>query len=809
MRLSQTRFASIYLALLAVLVSPALGVPDQRAQSWKPQRLHGSAQFPVDGLQYIVLPVGHSETLQKAVDDFAELLEARTGRLPTIRSEGTGRPKNALYFEEVSENRERGGAFTIRHDRTRVQIRSADASGWGNALYTIAEDLLGARWYWSGDLGFEWVAPLRTHFPLGPWHEAPAFVQRRFYPANTDYARRNRLNRIYEFNHNLARVFGPESFETNPEVFAKVNGRRKVPKGSAGTDPQPDFTQPAAVEIAARAAREHFETNPESASFSLSINDNVLFDTTSETEAVVSPLRYFRRRPDYTNLVFGFMNRVAEQVFATENALQTASGKERYLTALAYYWTEPAPTIPIHPRVMPVLTSDRAQWHDPDYRAEDKALIQAWAASGAERIATWDYYFGAPYPYPRQFNQWIAESLRFMADSGVDVFFSQLPAFWGLDGVKPWLGTQLLWDPFQELSTLLDEFYPAFFGPAAEPMRRFYEVAEAHRNTHEGTAEWIKLYKDESGIALFPAEVLRTLRAHLDAAVDVLKSSEAIQDAAMEPPLPADRFARRVEVASRAFRLTEHYAAMDRARQALVIACFDGARSEAVAHLLETFQSVRRQYLDEFERYFEDNDYAPERRHLELSQSEPSALARAQIESRSAKATRSLVSDPGLHHRGYAERNFIGPCLPYLDGWHLDYRPSQFFSVEASAQSKGSAGLRIEGADILSVFGRFPVVSKQEYLLSLDASWHISLDNRVHLHFTWLDREGSTLSSEIPLRWPIEGRDEVTAIQIPLRAPINACAVRIRLVVSRQYAGDFFDIESFNFEEILDGFIKK
>lgn len=787
-----------------MLVSPALGVPDERAQSWKPQRLHGSAQFPVDGLQNIVLPVGHTETLQKAVDDFAELLEARTGRLPTIRSEGTGRPKNALYFEEVSENRERGGAFTIRRDRTRVFIRSADASGWGNALYTIAEDLLGARWYWSGDLGFEWVPPQRAHFPSGPWHEAPAFIQRRFHPANTDYARRNRLNRIYEFNHNLARVFGPESFETNPEVFAKVNGRRKVPKGSAGTDPQPDFTQPAAVEIAARAAREHFETNPESASFSLSINDNVLFDTTSETEAVVSPLRYFRRRPDYTNLVFGFMNRVAEQVFATENALQTASGKERYLTALAYYWTEPAPTIPIHPRVMPVLTSDRAQWHDPDYRAEDKALIQAWAASGAERIATWDYYFGAPYSYPRQFNEWIAESLRFMADSGVDVFFSQLPAFWGLDGAKPWLGTQLLWDPYQEPSALLDEFYPAFFGPAAGPMRRFYEVAEAHRNTHEGTAEWIKLYKDESGIALFPPEVLRTLRAHLDAAVDALESSGEIQDAAIEPPLPADRFAQRVEVASRAFRLTERYAAMDRARQALVIACFDEAASGVVADLLERFQSARSHYYDEFERFFKENDYAPARRHLELSQSDPSALAQAHIEARSAKATRSLVPDPGLRHRGYGERNFLGPRLPKLDGWHLDYRPSQFFSVEASAQSEGAAGLRIEGADMLSVFGRFPVVSNRDYLLSLDATWHISLDNRVHLHLTWLDREGSPLSSLIPLRWPIGTRDQPTAIQIPLRAPNNAYDLRIRLVVSRQYADDFLAIKSIDFGVIVE-----
>ena len=186
------------------------------------------------------------------------------------------------------------------------------------------------------------------------------------------------------------------------------------PKGSAGYDPQPDFTEPRAVEVAAKAALAAFAKNPEARSFSLSINDNTLFDDSEATRRVIEPVEYFRGRPNYTDLVFGFMNQVAEQVFEQGGAWTTPAGEPRYLTALAYYWTEQSPSFPLHPRVMPVLTSDRAQWHDPAYRAQDKALIQRWADSGAERLATWDYYFGAPYVYPRQFNQWIAESLRYM-----------------------------------------------------------------------------------------------------------------------------------------------------------------------------------------------------------------------------------------------------------------------------------------------------------------------------------------------------------------------------------------------------------
>ena len=156
------------------------------------------------------------------------------------------------------------------------------------------------------------------------------------------------------------------------------------------------------------------------------------------------------------------MNAVAERVFSTHEMRQTPAGDSRYLTALAYYWTEAAPSFKLHPKVMPVLTSDRAQWHDPAYRLQDRRLIQQWANSGAERIATWDYYFGAPYPYPRQFNQWIVESLQYMHQNGVDVFFSQLPAAWGLDGAKAWLAAELLWDAEQDSQQLLGEYYQHF-----------------------------------------------------------------------------------------------------------------------------------------------------------------------------------------------------------------------------------------------------------------------------------------------------------------------------------------------------------
>lgn len=770
------------LLIAALLILPSFVVSGQRTPGWKPERALGSSQLSLEDLAYIVRPGAGSKAFDDALGDMLELYESRYAKPLEVLSEGS--PKQALFFQRGGPDRV-GGGFSIRRERSRVVVHAADAEGWCNGLYAIMDELMGARWYWAGELGFEWAVPERRHFPHRPWVEKPAFVQRRLYPVETAYGRRNRLNSVYSFNHNLAKVFTPELFEAQPELFAEVNGRRKVPRGSGGTDPQPDFTHPGAVEAAAQAALDHFRAQPGSTSYSLSINDNILFDTRARTEAAVTPLRYFRGRPDYTDLVFGFMNRVAERVFDEAGAWQTPEGEDRYLTALSYYWTEPAPGIRLHPRVMPVLTSDRAQWHDPDYRAEDKALIRAWAASGAERVATWDYYFGAPYLHPRQFNHWIAESLSFMAEAGVDVFFSQLPSFWGLDGAKAWLAAELLWDPDQDAEALLSEYYGHFFGAAAGAMRTFYETAEQHRDAHEGRAEWIKLYKDESGIALFTPEVIEAMRGHLD-----LAEASVRGDA---------RRSARVEVVSEAFRLTEVYARQDLARRELVELCLDGAAPARIESQLAAFRQARAAHREYLDQYLAASDYAPGRRHVDLGQSDPEGLALRTIQGGPGGEFFSLAADPQLTHLGSAPRNFLGPVLPQLQDWHMDYRPSEDFEVAASARGKGAAGLRIKDADILSVFGTFPVVSNQAYELRMRASWRISLDNRVHVHIDWLDPEGRSLGGGVPLRLPYGARAEPVGIHLPFTAPNNAYNLRIRIVISRQYPGDFLDISELDF----------
>lgn len=762
---------------------------------WSPQRNWGTPGLRVAAMQSIVLPAAANAKLQAAAQDLQTVFSDQVGgALPLALSENR-QAKQAIVLE-LSPKAPREGGFHIERDRSRIRIRSASQDGLAHGIYSLCRDLFQARWYWAGDLGLEYLGPPPTQFPEYRSVLRPAFVQRSLYPSNSDFARRNRLVGGFQFNHNLAKVFNAEHFAESPQAFSVALGARRAPKGNGGSDPQPNFAEPAAVEIAARAALEYFAQHPDNRSFSLSINDNTLFDESELTRERVSPLRYFRQRPDYSDLVFGFMNAVAERVFEQGGAWKTASGEDRYLTALAYFWTENAPSFPIHPRVMPVLTSDRAQWHDPAYRDEDRELIRRWAQSGAERIASWDYYFGAPYPYPRQFNHWIDTSLKYLHAQGVDVFFSQLPAAWGLDGAKAWLTSELLWDPQQDAEALLDEFYSHFFGAAAAAIRSFYEIAESHRNAHAGRAAWIKYYKDIGGISLFPAETLRAMRQQIE------RAQGAVAD-------DARRLAR-VEIVSQAFEFTECYADYQRAREALYLALFEDS-AELPARYAE-FTERRDRYDATVPGILEQPMHALLKEFTRLIQPDPTGMAQlAMLRSGQALPEAALPalqawSDPAqlaalptilkngeLAHSGTRRRNFLGPDIPIIEGWNYSFRPSQWLSVTpAQGQSRG---IRVSGADIFVLYQDLAVAPEQNYLLETALQWHISPDNRIYLKLSWQDQRGKLIRYDIRLQLPSGHSTRSQSVQIPIQAPPGAHKLRIHFVNSRQSQEDFLQVE--------------
>ena len=752
-----------------------------------------------------------SSKLRMAVADFNALWAYRVGSLLKVEKNRLIKAKGIYLRQSNRIKSKKLGSFSLIRKRGKIIVNARTEEGLANALYYIAQYVLGARWYWPTPIGFEWVGEAPEVWPLQRIEVEPSFSMRSLYGANSEYSIRNRLTGGYLFNHNLAKIFRPVYQSLVPDIFADLGDRKILAKGNNVYDPQPNLTNEGAVQLAALAAIHYFENNPSAKSFSLSPNDNILYDTTEATKEAVSPITYFRKRPNYTNMTFEFANQVARKVFNEEGLWKTYDGEDRYLGMLAYYWTEQSPSILLHPRVLPILASDRAQWHEPFYREQDRNLIERWGKTEAEKIGAWDYYFGAPYPYPRQFTQWISESIPHLQKNRVDVFFSQLPSMWGLDGPKAWLATQLLWEADGDADILMNEFYDEFFGDASSAIRSFYETAEFHRNKYEGAANWIKFYLDESGIELFSKSVLEDMRSFIEEAKNIVH--------------PSSRYYKRIKIISEAFELTELYHAYHSARLDL-IAFISGKETSFGIQKVRNLEDKKAQYLSRVEELVANPLHAHFEYFLELGQTNPIPCSMVPIirgkgridEAFEKQYDKELsialdwinvpsefvtrIGNPLLEasFKNARERDFLGPKIPEMKYWQIDFRPAEAFAIEpVSLDGATTKGLRITNADIFQLYTLALLAPHRDYILTAKIKSKISPDCRVQLRVDWVSQDGVKFESHRLIQLPNGKSNDCLQLEIPLIAPEQADKAKISLLVQRQGISDFIEIKAINF----------
>ncbi len=487
----------------------------------------------------------------------------------------------------------------------------------------LADDV--ERWFAPGEMGREGggsVAGLAEPGGKGPGSATPAtvgrspFLTRALGGVETGdggaWAQFNGVTSRLEFSHNLGGVFPPELYDTHPEFFPLEGGKRlRPPKGSGWWNP--DISTPEAAAFAANKAREHFAKHPEAVSFALGVTDGLIYGESPGLLSLTTPLRWFRERPDYSNLVFTFLNRAAADLATTH--------PDKYLGTLAYYWTEDTPDFPVHPQVIPFLTADRSQGYDRAFREEERALQARWVARRAEggrrraedggrtteggglesdvshlssaigpqvRLGLYDYIYGNGFLIPRIHTRLIAENLREARRLGFTDYYAEIFPNWGLDGPQPWLVAQLLQDPEQSERALLAEYYRRYFREAAFPMQRFFERCEEQWMQQPGRSYWLKHYRNESQAAIFPSAVCRELKGILDEALGQAKSEIA-------------RI--RVRQVRDAFGVTQRFVAMQEARDAANRLALAGkATDEDLLAALGRFQVMRESFVTYTER---------------------------------------------------------------------------------------------------------------------------------------------------------------------------------------------------------------
>lgn len=702
-------------------------------------------------------------------------------------------------------------AFRIRTRNGGVTIEGATPEATCYAIAWLLQRYAGVRWYAPGANGE--IVPRRAEWSLPRLQVTiePAYVSREITGLESTeevaWAQHNGLRGRLEFSHALSRIFPPTLIARHPDWAPLLQGKRFDPRSPAERAWQPNLALPEVAEHAAQVAAA-FARKPARPSFSLGINDNVRFDESAATRALVEPLRYFRGKPDYSPLVFTFMNRAADS-FARTNP-------DNYLGCLAYFWCENPPPFPLRPNVLPFVTKDRSQYFDANYRAEDLVLMSRWGASGARAFGLWEYAYGQNFLVPRQTLAALAESVREGWQRGARGYFAEVGPHWGFDAFKVWMLAQLLWEPDRSCEELAQDFFRGYFGPAAKPMRRFFERCEARWMAQSGPPFWLKYYLQEDQALMFPPELCRELRGLLGEAAHVSEGDPAV--------------AERVDRAARAFAVTEAFVEFDLLRRILASANAETELPTTIASWLNAERELQRRWNEarsgeqpamaamELAPFLRNDpvggllwragqaDARAPRRLLEAAgtdalQREPWRVLADSFSGGKLSQARDLTANgrfAKIAQEGQEPR-FLFPLFGALPAdWELRAMPTEGGKVGLvrAGEDTNARRLRIESAWDTQLYQWLPISARGGYVATARLRGHSSAGNDSALFLTFLSADGNVAGSYRMQSLPKGLTEEWRTLALADLAPVGAAWVGVGIGVSRQVAGDWVEVDS-------------
>ncbi len=305
-------------------------------------------------------------------------------------------------------------------------------------------------------------------------------------------------------------------YDTHPEYFPLRNGKRHRTTRSDG---QLCYSNPDLPELIAEQLKTVIAKVPASRVFSVSTNDNV-FDNCEcpGCTAVIST-------EGLGAVQMLLANRVAEKLVTTLPDIR--------ITFLAYVGSQEPPKVTLPtPNTVPFYAPIRQRagalmllpWTEVPPIVEE---LTAWSLV-ADKLYIWDYVDNGicndlPTPFPN-FDA-MDRTIHYWVESGVDgVFLEGAEVSRGsLGELKSWYFTKKLWNPAWDTGALIEDFVTGFYGPAAEPMRRYVVL---QRDAWE---RWHDSY--QPGIALkFSPEEIQTMRDILAEAMVAAGDDKAVAD---------------------------------------------------------------------------------------------------------------------------------------------------------------------------------------------------------------------------------------------------------------------------------------
>ncbi len=516
--------------------------------------------------------------LHWAAHDLVDYLEKISGIRPQLAATAaadtlTVRLRTLDADETFGLTSELGDAYRIEIRADGVDLIGETERSAAYAAYHLLGEL-GVRWYGPE----EWNEVIPTHeriaFPIGNREFAPDYHSRHLW-GDIRWLLRNRMggpqmpqgHGFHSFMQGREPRGAGRLVERHPEYYPKVDGQVR------GT--QANLSHPDVLQRAIDHFRERFERNPDALGASIGPDDGALLDERPESRAMMSgrPDPFWPQHPDATDLFIRFANRVADAIYD--------DFPDKLLGFYVYSNHKTVPGIDPHPMLFPKvapISYTRYTYigapHSPT-AVQLEYTMREWQKL-SPRIGFYLYNFN------------LADMA--MPFTRVSTFRRDLPNLhrWGyryatIESLGNWhtmipgnyMIGQLLWDIETDVDALLEEFYPLYYGPAAEAMRAYDRLLET-------------AYENASAYAGNNWAMHRILTP------DVMDGLEQHYDVALQAAGDREPYAQRVSVPGYGLRFAQ---AWFRARNAMHRFDFEAA-GQSNRDFLDNFEATRETGLD-------------------------------------------------------------------------------------------------------------------------------------------------------------------------------------------------------------------
>ncbi|MEW6356035.1 MAG: DUF4838 domain-containing protein [Planctomycetota bacterium] len=377
--------------------------------------------------------------------------------------------------------------FAIRpHDAGHLVLLGGRPVSTFYAAAEFLERYAGALWVWPGEYGT--VTPKTDRFEATVREQVsePAFAARQYSgmgKAKMAYHRIHQTARELRssFHHNVWTVLKEDMYATHPEYFSLVDGKRRQPTKDK-SNWQACTTNPEVIRIFLEAAKRQFKERPWNRAFSVSQNDGYGFCECDKCRALDVP-----GQEGVSDRYFTFLNAVADGV------------RDEYpdkLIACFAYSQKGTASVPVHVKLRPNTLIYAVV---PTLADHHKTIVE-WSKA-APNLGAYFWLHGKAVPkfYP---HRW-AEYLRFLRRYNVREVYAEVyqdwdvrMASWALDGPRVWITSKLLWNPDANIDELMERFCRRFYGPAWEPMLRYYRQCEKAWGRREDPFDFGKKWKE-------------------------------------------------------------------------------------------------------------------------------------------------------------------------------------------------------------------------------------------------------------------------------------------------------------------------